>query len=141
MTTDHHHQENTTMPDPTPTPCPEVLRLLPDRDPVPCRGPAGHPGLHYHEHPGIPPERLVVLGPPRALLPRALDVDDDAVGRLAAALELGRLDGDDGPTLLEVVAEALAASYGSTTFATAGRLIEELENAGYRIRPIAELGR
>lgn len=48
---------------------------------------------------------------------------------------------DEGPALLEVVAEALAASYGSTTFATAGRLIEVLEDAGYRIRPIAELGR
>lgn len=77
-----------------------------------------------------------LLGPPRHLLPRVVDVDDDAVGRLAAALDLGRLDDDETP-LLEVVAEALAAAYAESTFATAGRLIEELEQAGYQIRPTA----
>lgn len=128
-------------PTPTPTPCPEVLRLLPDRDPVPCRGTAGHPGLHYHEHPGIRRDRILLVDEwgPGPMLPRALEVSDGAVDRLADALDLGRLD-DETP-LLEVVAETLAAAYDSTTFATAARLIDELENAGYRIRPIAGLDR
>jgi hypothetical protein len=37
-------------------------------------------------------------------------------------------------TLLETVAEALAASHESTTFATAGHLIEELERRGLELR-------
>ena len=131
---------------PTPPRCPAVLDL-PGAGALPCLGPKGHPGMHYHEHPGIGPGKTLLYGPDAfgvgarigaPMLPRALDVDDHAVDRLADALDLGRPD-DDGPPLLEVVAEALAAAYADTTFATAGRLIDELENAGYRIRPIGGL--
>ena len=78
---------------------------------------------------------------PESMLARALEPYEPPrtpalFGRVAEAsidLDYGLLERRPGETLLEVVAEALAASYGSTTFATAGALIVELEKRGLHV--------
>lgn len=73
---------------------------------------------------------LADYGPPRTttsiLFGGSLIVDADPDH------EPGNLGHSPDP-LLEVLAEALAASYGASTFATAGALLLELEARGLRI--------
>lgn len=64
-------------------------------------------------------------------------------GRVAEAsidLDETLLEPDPFETTLEVVADALAASYASTTFATAGALIVELEKRGLHLARVRHTG-
>lgn len=63
------------------------------------------------------------------------DADRDLLERIDAFLEP-----DPFETTLEVVAEALAAAYRPTTFATAGALIAELEERGLHLARVRHTG-